>query len=246
MAGLHSASDDSIGSSHGLSAGAFYDIFATFSAIALSPACEINRVFDYRVPIGKLHMSATTLPYAGTMSTIRGVGEIALLLGASIVTGWVIISMVPSWNELWSDPCVFAAMGAALTVLMLWASRAVGARGLKLERLNLAVFLAAMPLIYLGRYWLSNAHALFGAWFWYELLGTIVFVGIAWLGMTRRAAWLGVGILAHGIGWDSWHFHHSAYVPDWYSFGCLIADLAIGSYALVRWWGREPLPVPGV
>ena len=51
----------------------------------------------------------------------------------------------------------------------------------------------------------------------------------------RRAPWLlGVGVMAHGLLWDSWHIGRAPFMPDWYSLACLIVDVGWGLWALGR------------
>jgi len=36
------------------------------------------------------------------------------------------------------------------------------------------------------------------------------------------------------VAWDAWHHGRSSYIPDWYSAGCLVTDLGVGVFALLR------------
>ena len=133
--------------------------------------------------------------------------------------------LVPSWKGELLEPCHLALVAAAFTVVLLLAARMMGARGLATERAVLALFLAGMPMVYLAR----------GGWQWIEGLGLAVFGTCAFLGWRRFAWLLPVGILAHGLAWDSWHyFGGAADIPAWYSLGCMLVDVGVGAYAAVR------------
>jgi hypothetical protein len=93
-----------------------------------------------------------------------------------------------------------------------------------LERLLLASFLAGMPIMYL---WgaLRN-HDTSGALL--ESVGLLVYGAWAVVGYRRSSMVIGMGIAAHGIGWDAWHHGHVSYMEPHYPMGCLIIDIAFG------------------
>jgi hypothetical protein len=68
---------------------------------------------------------------------------------------------------------------------------------------------------------------------WIELLGLVVYVALAVLGLKVSPWFLVVGIAAHGLAWDSWHYH-SAYIPNWYAIACLLADIGLSVYIAAR------------
>jgi hypothetical protein len=88
----------------------------------------------------------------------------------------------------------------------------------------------AWPLVYVSRYLFASTGRMANYWFWVELLGTIIFVALAVLGLKRSPWFLAVGIVAHGLAWDTWHYRNSTYIPDWYATACLAVDLAFGAY----------------
>jgi len=61
-----------------------------------------------------------------------------------------------------------------------------------------------------------------------ELVGLLVFVGLAVFGYYKSFLVLGFGIAAHGLGWDLWHHGSASYIASWYPFACLLVDLALG------------------
>jgi hypothetical protein len=114
-------------------------------------------------------------------------------------------------------------VAVALVVL-----RCLPKRRLRVERSIYAVFLAAMPFIYLAaalRQGSSSDIAI-------ELVGVLVFVGLAVFGYYKSFLALGLGIAAHGLGWDLWH--HFPYIASWYPFACMLIDLALGLLVLTQ------------
>src|SRR5690242_2235273 len=87
--------------------------------------------------------------------------QIGALTAATAAVAWMLHS-VPSWADVNAAPSLLAALAAAGTVIFLWVSlwgrgrvsfwwgsRAIGTQP---ERFVLAVFLAAMPVVYFLQY----------------------------------------------------------------------------------------------
>lgn len=91
-----------------------------------------------------------------------------------------------------------------------------------------------MPLVYVARYLLASTGRGETNWFWIEILGTILFVALAVLGVKLSPWFLAVGMVLHGLAWDAWHYRNSTYIPDWYVIACLAADLSFGAYLAAR------------
>src|SRR5690349_13106270 len=127
-----------------------------------------------------------------------------------------------------AEPTTFASLCTVIVTVGLLASRLAGTT--RYDRLVLALFLAGMQVIYV---WAAILRAGGGA-LGIEAIGLLAFAGLALAGYARWPWLLGVGILAHGLAWDSWHHGHSSYIPDWYSLGCLVTDLGVGVFALLR------------
>ena len=126
----------------------------------------------------------------------------AVLLAQALATIWI----VPDWSPS-LEPTYTAAVSAIATTVFLLVLRASGRRGTQLELHLLAVFLAAMPLVYVA----------------------------SWLRRSRRSPYLlGAGIAAHGLLWDVWHAGHSSYIPTWYAIGCMIVDVGLGAYLVLE------------
>ena len=139
---------------------------------------------------------------------------------------------VPSWSSSFLDPCHLASIACGVTVACLYATRFLGTKALMIEPILLTLFLAGMPLVYIAS-WLVTGGAS-SAWLGVEILGLPLYVSLAVLGLKRSPWFLVVGIAAHGIAWDSWHYSHSAYIPNWYAIGCLLADVSISTYIATR------------
>lgn len=162
-----------------------------------------------------------------TQSTLQTV----LLLVATLMAVWVSLYHVP-WR-ISADPCLLAVVAALITLGFLWFTRWQGSRGANFERKLFAAFLAGMPIIYVTRYFATTGPMIDSS-LCLELLGVVVFAAPAVLGLKRSPWFLAIGIPAHGLAWDSWHYHNSSYIPDWYAILCLIVDVAYGAYAIAR------------
>lgn len=155
-----------------------------------------------------------------------------LLIIVSFVVAWLSVYKVP-W-QVSGDPCVLAAAATLVIVACLWLTRWRGLPGLNSERNLLAGFLTGMPLVYVSRYLFASTGHMANYWFWVEVLGTIIFVALAVLGLKRSPWFLAIGIVAHGLAWDTWHYRNSTYIPDWYATACPTVDLAFGAYVAAR------------
>jgi hypothetical protein len=162
-----------------------------------------------------------------------------------VLTTAAALAITPWTHDLW-EPCHLAFYGAAATVLVYGWARVSPSRTTRRWEIGVtAAFLAAMPLIYLARC-LFFGPTPRGVWLALELVGMALYVGLAWLGLARSHWFFVLGIAAHGLGWDAWHFHRSAYVPDWYAIGCLVIDVAVSLYLWTRIpsWNRSASPTP--
>jgi hypothetical protein len=141
------------------------------------------------------------------------------------------LAWVPSWNGVAGEPCLQGMLACALVVVVLLASR-MCARAARLERMVLALFLASMPIPYLGS-WVLRAPGE-RAWLALELVALPLYGGLAWLGYRRGATWLALGTAAHGVFWDSWHLHGVPFMPSWYARACLLIDVTLALYIVAR------------
>jgi hypothetical protein len=188
-----------------------------------------------------MSMSTSVLPAPATTS--RETAALGLLIVATLAA----LVSVPraSWATSPFDPCHLAVVGALAAVATLAVTARLGDRAVPVERGLSAIFLAAMPLVYVGSALLSPAHPAGAPWPWTELAAVPLYGALAALGLRRWPWLLPVGIALHGVGWDLWHYGRGACVPDWYAAGCLVLDVAMALYLgarLPRWrraWNAE-------
>jgi hypothetical protein len=128
-----------------------------------------------------------------------------------------------------SEPAYLAIVGYFVALAALVALRATRGRGSRHEQLLLAVFLVAMPLVYVASAWLSGGRA---GNLWVETAGLVLYGAIAALGGRRSLRILALGIALHGL-WDLAHFQRSTCVPDWFALACVIVDFALGAFVAV-------------
>jgi hypothetical protein len=168
----------------------------------------------------------------------RDLGGLACLYAQLIASWWI----VPDWSlSHLGEPVFLAAIGGIATSVSIALLRLSGMRGSSAERALLALFLGAMPFVYVAS-WLVSPEP---GWLGIELVGVMIFVPLAVLGATRSAWFLAGGIAAHGLLWDVWHHGRTSFVPDWYTIGCLVADVGIGLYTAtqVPFFRRDHDPV---
>jgi len=165
-------------------------------------------------------------------ASLREKLELPALAAAVLVTLGTMFA-VPSWVGSMTEICRVAAMTAIVVMAIMVACRFLGERGVLIERITAALFLAGMPLVYVIR-WLEVSRADAGTLALVgELVGVVIFGGLAFVGF-RRAPWALVsGIAAHGIAWDAWHTG-SRFMFDWYAIGCLACDVGLASYLALR------------
>jgi hypothetical protein len=165
-------------------------------------------------------------------SSAHETAQTVLLIIVTVVGTWLAVYGVP-W-QVSGDPCLVAAAATAVIVICLWVTRWRGLRGATVERNLLAGFLVIMPLVYVARYLFAFRGREAGYWLWVEVLGTILFVTLAVLGVKRSPWFLAIGMMLHGLAWDAWHYQNSTYIPDWYVIACLAVDLSVGAYMAAR------------
>jgi hypothetical protein len=162
----------------------------------------------------------------------RRIAQDGALIAAALVVG-ITLSLVPSWRGSMTEVCRLAGLGAGLTLGVLVLCRFAGPRAVVVERLAAALFLMAMPVVYIVR-WLEVDGAPPVA-LAVETAGLVLFVALGVRGLKRRPWLLVFGIAAHGIGWDAWHWlFGSRFMFDWYAIGCLLCDVAMSAYLAFR------------
>ena len=173
----------------------------------------------------------TKPPARAGLTTAQETVQTVVLIIVSFVTAWMLY--IAPW-QVSGDPCLLAAVATVVIVVFLWATRWQGLRGVSFERNLLAAFLVGMPLVYVARYLFASTGRAANHWLWIEVLGVIIFAALAVLGLKRSPWFLAIGIVAHGLAWDSWHYRNSTYIPEWYAIACLAVDLALSAYVAAR------------
>jgi hypothetical protein len=157
---------------------------------------------------------------------------IALIL-STVVTA-IGIYNIPSWNGFLTDICLQASFAACVTIAILYITRLFGKKGIKIEINLMMYFLAAMPIVYIISFLTTNGLNING-WFLLEVIGLIIYTTLALLGVKHSLWFIVIGIAAHGLVWDAWHwFLNSIYIPNWYSIGCLLIDVGLSFYLIIR------------
>ena len=174
----------------------------------------------------------TTLDGRGNLTRTQGTVQTILLIIVSVTGTWIALYRVP-W-QVSGDPCLIAIAATVVVVICLWLTRWRGLGAVNFERILLAAFLVGMPLVYVWRYLYASTEHAANYWLWVEVVGTVIFVSFAVLGLKRSPWFLAIGIVLHGVTWDIWHYQNSNYMPDWYAIACLAADLTIGAYVAAR------------
>jgi len=178
-------------------------------------------------------LSPSTAP-----SRVRVIEVLALALLVALAV--VAVANVPSSSWLASplDPCHVAVVAGAATIVFLVAARSLGDRAVPTERVALAFFLAAMPLVYVSS-WFWSPHPSAGQ-LGLEVGAVPLFGALAWVGASRSPWVLAAGIAGHGVLWDAWHLVRTSVVPDWYASGCLLFDVGLAVYIASRvpTWNR--------
>ena len=70
-----------------------------------------------------------------------------IALAFATVLNAISLYAVPSWLDALADPCRQALIASALVIVLLYVTRFFEPRSFAIERIVLAVFLAAMPVV---------------------------------------------------------------------------------------------------
>jgi hypothetical protein len=164
------------------------------------------------------------------MANLKKLEPVAFAL-LFIALYYALVVLAP-YSALYDFPTAetLAGLAAVVVVVALVVLRRLPKRRWRFERLIYAGFLAAMPFIYLA------AALKLGSSFdiAIELVGVPVFVGLAVFGYYKSFLALGLGLAAHGLGWDLWHHGSASYIASWYPSACLVVDLALGFLVLTQ------------
>ncbi len=161
---------------------------------------------------------------------MKFMGNVMAYIAATLLLVFTWVELVPAgFLADLGQPAHLAALGgvvglfALLAVALLPTSRAW-------MNLLVAQVLASMPLFYLWGAWLhgSSLQVL------EEVAGLLLFGALAWYGWRHKPVLLGLGVVAHGLLWDSWHVHHGTVMPEWYPLACGLYDVAFGLLAMMH------------
>src|SRR5215467_441761 len=158
------------------------------------------------------------------MANVKKLEPVAFVL-LFIALYYALVVLAPH-SALYDFPMAetLAGLAAVVVAVALVVLRRLPKHRCRFERLIYAGFLAAMPFIYLAAA-LKRGSSLDIA---IELVGVPLFVGLAVFGYYKSFLVLGLGLAAHGLGWDLWHHGSSCYIASWYPPACLLVDLALG------------------
>ena len=158
-----------------------------------------------------------------------------VVLFATLIYAWFGLAPSSPFASL-DDPENTALIAAVIASIALLGLRLLPQRLRDLERLIPAVFLAAMPLIYLwGALRTPNTGP---ENVWLEVLGLVIFASLAIWGHWRSDLIVALGIAAHGLTWDAWH-HGFSYIQNWYAVGCLIIDVALAFLLVAQFLAKQ-------
>jgi len=152
-----------------------------------------------------------------------------VLLFIALYYAFFVLAPRSALSEL-SKAETLAGWSTVVVAVTLVVLRLLPRRRLRVERSIYAAFLAAMPLIYFAAALRQGS----GSDIAIELVGVFAFVGLAVLGYLKSFLALGLGIAAHGLGWDLWHHSSASYIANWYPFACMLIDLALGFLVLTQ------------
>jgi hypothetical protein len=137
------------------------------------------------------------------------------------------------------NPAHAATLGGVVGLVVLLVTLVWAPANPKILPMLAALVLASMPVFYLWAATLSNQPDAIAS----ELIGLMIFVAWALYGYRRSHRALGLGIMAHGLLWDSWHHQGSDIIAPWYPGACLLFDVAVGLVLLLRFTRSTP-PAP--
>jgi hypothetical protein len=153
-----------------------------------------------------------------------------IVASALMVYTWVALVPAAFMSDL-SNPANFATLGgvvavAAFIVMSFWPSKDP-----RLAKALFAMVLTSMPVFYLWAAVRSGTQQDVLV----EIAGLVIFGGISIYGYLKSPVFLGLGILAHGLCWDSWHHNHALFFEGWYPSACMTFDIAAGIVVIARY-----------
>ena len=163
------------------------------------------------------------------MANLKKLEPVAFVL-LFIVLYYALVVLAPDSALDFSKAETLAGWATVVAAVALLVLRRLPKRRWSLERSIYAAFLAAMPFIYLAAALKLGSSSDIAI----ELVGVPVFVGLAVFGYYKSFLALGLGLAAHGLGWDLWRHGSASYIASWYPFACLLVDLALAFLVLTQ------------
>lgn len=150
-------------------------------------------------------------------------------LVAQLVFTLVIVPVSPFGHIV--EPIYLATVSSSTITVVLIALRLRTRREVRVEKLLLAMFLGAMPVIYSLTAVRDGAS---GDVLALEAAAIAVFGVLAVLGFNSSPWFLVVGIAGHGLLWDGSHHAAHLVVPGWYAVFCLVVDVMLAAYVATQ------------
>lgn len=166
---------------------------------------------------------ATRVP----LSTLERLAFLGLV--AQLVFTLVIVPVSPFGRIV--EPVYLATVSSSTITVVLMVLRLRARREVRVEKLLLAMFLGAMPVIYTLT---AVRNAASGDVLALEVAAIGVFGALAVIGFNGSPWFLVVGIAGHGLLWDGSHHAAHLVVPGWYAVFCLVVDVMLAAYVATQ------------
>lgn len=168
-------------------------------------------------------MTAAHVP----LSTLERLAFFGLV--AQLVFTLVIVPVSPFGHIV--EPIYLATVSSSTITVVLMALRFRARRDVRVEKLLLAMFLGAMPMIYSLA---AVRNAAPGDVLALEVAAIAVFGALAVIGFNGSPWFLVIGIAGHGLIWDGSHHAADLVVPHWYAVFCLVVDVMLAAYVATQ------------
>lgn len=146
-------------------------------------------------------------------------------LVAQLLFTLVIVPVSPFGHIV--EPIYLATVSSSTITIVLMVLRLRTRRAVRVEKLLLAMFLGAMPVIYSLTAVRNGAS---GDVLALEVAAIAVFGALAVIGFNGSPWFLVIGIAGHGLLWDGSHHAAELVVPTWYAVFCLVVDVMLAAY----------------
>jgi hypothetical protein len=162
---------------------------------------------------------------------MKNPGIVITYIVASALMVYTWVALVPaSFLVSLSNPANFAVLGGVAAVVAFIVMSIWPPKDPRFAKSLIALVLASMPVFYLWAAVRSGTQQDVLV----EIAGLVIFV-ISIYGYLKSPIILGLGILAHGLCWDSWHHNHALFFEGWYPSACLTFDVAAGIVIVARY-----------